>query len=146
MQLIKEIKNAQLEARKNKDKLSSSVLTALISEITAVGKNNGNRETTDDEAIKIITKFKKGCDENKRILKNRLNSEDKILEIENEVKIYDRFLPKLMSERETEMAVNSILLEMAHPNMGQVMGALKKEYGSSLDMSIASRIVKKIIN
>ena len=51
--------------------------------------------------------------------------------------------PKLMSERETEVAIDAIIAEQPTANMGQIMGIMKKEYGESLDMAIVSKVVKQ---
>jgi hypothetical protein len=54
--------------------------------------------------------------------------------------------PKLMSERETEVAVESLIGTMDNPNMGQVMGGMKAQYGEQLNMKILSSIVKNILS
>ena len=49
MTLFSQIKADQLAARKAKDGLKATLLTTLIGELTAIGKNDGNREVTDAE-------------------------------------------------------------------------------------------------
>lgn len=139
--ILTQIKQNQLNARKSKDKFTSGILTALMSEVAIVGKNNGNRETTDEEAIKVIKKFVKNLNETIKLTKD----EAKLVEFNSELEIYESFLPKMMSERETEMAVENIVRALPEKNpklMGQIMGQLSKEYGEMLDKGIASRLVK----
>ena len=137
--MIKRIKKEQLNARKHKDKLKISVLTALLSEITAIGKNAGNRETTESEAISVIKKFKKNLQETIKVVKDEL----KLKELNEEMCIYDSFLPKVLTEEETEKIVQNILSKIENPNIGSVMGALKNEHVEGLDMATANKIIRK---
>ena len=59
MNLVKKITDDLLNVRKEKKKKDSAFLSTLLGEVRMVGKNNGNRETTEDEAINTIQKFKK---------------------------------------------------------------------------------------
>ena len=61
--ILEKIKNASLAARKAKEALAATLLTTLYSEAVNVGKNNGNRDTTDAEAVAVVKKFLKGVDE-----------------------------------------------------------------------------------
>jgi hypothetical protein len=137
--MINRIKKEQLKARKGKDKFTTSVLTALISEITTIGKNNGNRETTEQESIGVIKKFKKNVVETMKVV----SDEEKKKELEKEISIYDNFLPQMMTENETSTAIEAIIVEMENPNMGLVMKELKTNYGAQLDMALASKLVKQ---
>jgi len=62
MSLLQDIKNASLEARKIKSELSSFLVT-LYAEAAKIGKDSGNRESTDEEVIKILKKFKSNAEE-----------------------------------------------------------------------------------
>jgi hypothetical protein len=55
MNIIERLKTESLRLRKERNPVAASITFAL-SEIEKVGKNNGNRATTDDEAIKVIQK------------------------------------------------------------------------------------------
>jgi hypothetical protein len=54
---LTKIKKDSLLARKAKNKFESGILITLIGEIEAVGKNNGNRKTKEEETLKIIKKI-----------------------------------------------------------------------------------------
>jgi uncharacterized protein YqeY len=137
--MISKIKAEQLNARKTKNKFKTSVLTALLSEIVAIGKNDGNRETTESEAINVIKKFKKNIQENIKLI----TDEEKIETLKNEIFIYDSFLPKQLSENEISIAIDKVLSSLDNPNMGMVIGKMKKEYGDQLDMGLTSKLVKE---
>jgi hypothetical protein len=61
MSLIQTIKADQVQARKARS-ASASILTTLIGEAEMIGKNAGDRESTDEEVIAIIKKFIKNLD------------------------------------------------------------------------------------
>lgn len=144
MTIIQNIKSKQLDARKHKDKISTSVLTALYSEVSIVGKNNGNRETNDQEAIAVIKKFIKGVNETVAIFEK--NSKD-TTELKVELSIYESFLPKQMSENELRTAIQAAIAdldtEISMKLMGSLMKMLNDEYSGLFDGNLASKIVKE---
>ena len=142
MELIHVIKVESLTARKNKDKFVGGILTTLIGEIEMIGKNDGNRTTTDAESIKCITKFKKGATETIEMLLNS-NNNARVSDIQKEIEIYDAYLPKQMSAEELETAISGYIND-GITNIGQIMEALKKEHGGTYDGKMASQIIKTL--
>lgn len=141
--ILEKIKKQQLQARKEKSPIVGA-LTALMSEVAIVGKNNGNRETTDEEAVKVIKKFIKGINETVDLIKDP----EKLKLLEMELEIYNSFLPQIMNELETRTVVEKIinaLPEKSPKAMGQVMGTISKEYGTLIDRGLASQIVKEML-
>ncbi len=148
--LIKRIKKDQLEARKNRLTSRVDILTALYSEIAMVGKNNGNRETTDAEAVAVIKKFKKGVTDSIESLQGSHNYENcsgRIDELREEINIYDEYLPTQFTEEQ----LRNILVNWKEtnypdtPNMGGYMSALKRLYDGQYDGKMASAILKEIL-
>lgn len=72
--LIEKIKADSIEARKAKETVKANLLVTLLAEVTKVGKDKGNRATTDEEAIAVIKKFLKGVEETLQALDANLNS------------------------------------------------------------------------
>jgi len=134
--VIDTIKAENLAARKNKDKFTSGILTCLIGEIEIVGKNNGNRKTTDAEAVKVIQKFKKGAEE-----VQKAKPSDEVLK---EIEIYDTYLPKLMTEQELTELISDMIKSLPNPNIGMLMGQLKKS-GKDYDGKMASAIIRDLL-
>lgn len=143
MSIIQNIKSEQLKARKNKDELKKSVLTALYSEVSIVGKNKGNRETDDQEAIVVIKKFIKGVNETITIFKDRNKPVDNL---ELEVEVYQSFLPKQMNVDELGIVIDNIIKTLAEPinprSIGVILKTLNVEYIGLFDGNLASKIVK----
>lgn len=66
-----------------------------------------------------------------------------------EIKVIERFLPKQMSEAETEAAVKAIIAATgaaSMKDMGKVMGALKAQYAGQLDFGKANGVVKACLS
>ena len=59
MSLLAQLKKDSLLARKAADGVRATLLSTLIAEAEMVGKNAGNRESTDDEVQQTIRKFLK---------------------------------------------------------------------------------------
>lgn len=149
MSLIEKIKAQQLQARKNKNAIEASLLTTLIGEAVIIGKNDGNRETTDAEVIAVVKKFIKNTNEMLTALNNSTGDAlTESREIANaELQILNSFLPKQLSEEELKAVVDEIIADMRSRssgvvNMGMIMGALKLAYDGQYDGKMASSVVK----
>ena len=66
----------------------------------------------------------------------------------NEIAIIERFLPKALSDAETETVIKAVIAEVGAASvkdMGKVMAALREKYAGQLDPSKASQLVKKLL-
>lgn len=141
--IIDNIKSEQLNARKLQDKFKTKVLTALYSEASIVGKNNGDRKTNDDEAIAIVKSFIKKLNETIGILTGKGID---VSEQKAELTIYESFLPKQLTEVEIRNIVIEAIKTIENPSiksMGIVMTVLNTQYKGLFDGSIASKVVKE---
>jgi len=147
--ILQDIKKKQLQARKDKDKELTSILSSLLTEVSIVCKNNGNRETTDNESVTVIKKFIKNAEYSIESLQgshNYENTQDRIKELQNEISVYESFLPKQLSEEELEKIIGLFLGKETNPNMGSVMKHLKENYSGLYDGKVASNLAKEILN
>jgi uncharacterized protein YqeY len=141
--ILERIKKEQKQARLARDKFKASILTTLMAEVAIVGKN-AQRETTDEEATKVITKFLKGTNENMDIL-IKLGDTDRIPEIAKEMAIYKSFLPQQLTEDELKVEIVKFL-ETNKPNMGALMGYLKNNFNGQYDGKMANQLFKSLTN
>ena len=142
--LINKIKSDALIARKARKTDTATLLTTLYSEASMIGKNAGNRESTDQEVLQVIERFIKNANEIQTILlKNNKNT----CNIVSEIKVLSKYLPQKMSYNELENVVRDIVEALKDINsevqIGKVMSVLKNSYGGTYDGKIASEIVKK---
>jgi len=67
---------------------------------------------------------------------------------QEEIAIIERFLPKAMSEAETEAAIKEVIAEIGATgikDMGKVMASLRERFAGRMDFGKASGAVKKIL-
>jgi uncharacterized protein YqeY len=63
----------------------------------------------------------------------------------HEIEVVQRFLPKSLSEAESQQAVAAVIGDLGVSSikeMGRVMGELKRRYAGRMDFSKASALVK----
>ena len=139
MTLFAQIKTDQLTARKSKDVLAATLLTTLIGELTAIGKNDGDREVTDADVVKLVKKFNDGMEQTAKYCAgvNQEGLDTALAEME----IISKYLPQQMDEAALTAAVKEIVAEVG-PVMGKVMGELKARFAGQYDGALASKIVK----
>ena len=140
--LVNEIKNMLDKARREKNK-EASFLSMLYSEVAMVGKNNGNRETTNDEALKILQKTKHTTQE---VIQTAIKTGrvDVVNKSEHELKIIESFLPVEKTREELDSIIESFLQETDRSKkaMGIVMKKLKENFVGQYDGKVASEILK----
>ena len=141
MTLIEKVKADQIYARKAHDSVKASLLTTLLGEATAIGKNDGNREVTDAEVVALAKKFMKGIDETINALMMHNKDATQFL---MERGILETYLPKQLNQEETEAALKAAIAEVG-ANMGKVMGYMKANYEGQYDGKLASMIVKTLL-
>ena len=146
MSLLNQIKDAQLQARKERDEIKSSLFTTLYSEASMKGKNDGNRDSTDEEVIAVIKKFLNGVNETLEALKFSSDGRVKVAVLEKE--ILESLLPKQLSEDELRIAISALIagLEERNPKaMGKIMAGLKAQFAGLYDGAVASKLIKEML-
>jgi uncharacterized protein len=147
--LLQQLQKDQLQARKDRNELATSLLTVLYSEAVNVGKNDKNRVTNDDEVITVIKKFMKVAESNLEIY-TKAGKTDAANTVQEEMKILSNYLPVAPTEVELTTFIHDLVatqnLPKAMSSVGTVMKALKAKYGSSLDGGVASVLIKKVLS
>ena len=135
------------EAMKSGDKFKLGVIrmlkAALMNEEVAL---HGNGEgLSDDEVITVVKREVKK--RNTSIEEyTKYNKMDVVEDLKKEVEIMSVYLPPEMSDEELDKAISEIIEEVkpeSIKDMGRVMKEVTAKYGSSIDMSKASKIVKE---
>lgn len=142
MSIAVKIKSQQLTVRKaREDRIAISLLTVLVSDIERLAKDK-DRDVTDEEATMVIRRLLKSNAEMLSILEQR---ELTTVDIEHEKRILESFLPEQLTEEQITFYVEEIIynLNPTSKEMGKVMGEIKRRFGASVDMKIASEIVKR---
>ncbi len=154
MSIQKAIAKSQMEARKatKKDKELISTLTSLKGEVARIGFDDGKRDTTDEEATKLLKSLiKKIKDSIKQADERGVELTDKQVSTFNrEIEIYSSFLPEQLSDEALHSLIDSIIEDIGEPltnkSMGRIMGALNKDHKGKFDGATASKYIRSKIN
>ena len=66
-----------------------------------------------------------------------------------EMDLLSTYLPEVLGEVETEEIVKKIITELditSIKEMGKAMGMIKNNHGDTVDMSLVSKFIKKLLN
>lgn len=144
--LIEQIQKDTLAARKAGDTVRSSLLITLFSEASMVGKNAGNRVTTDQETIAVVRKFLKGVDESLAVVKDQA----RVAALKVEKEVLTSYLPVQMNDEQITEALEKILADKGiareAKSMGLLMKELKAQHEGSYDGGKASTLVKSVLS
>jgi hypothetical protein len=142
-----QIRQDLTEAMKSGDKFKLGVIrmlkAALMNEEVAL---HGNGQGLSDE--EVITVVKREVKKRNTSIEEytKFNKMDVVEDLKKEVEIMSVYLPPEMSEEELIKAVDEIIEEVkpeSIKDMGRIMKEVTSKYGSSVDMSKVSKIVKE---
>lgn len=136
--IFKKINADIVEAMKSNNTVKRDALKYLKSNIQRVAKDSKTEEN-DDMCVSVAKKLIKQNIDAIELVNNKES-----LMVENE--FWKEYLPRILSVDETTSAVEKFIVETGASSMrdmGKVMGALKQEYGQTMDMGVASQIVKE---
>lgn len=128
------------EARRAKDKLRTTVLTTILSEIRNKEIEHG-RDATDEDVIGVVAKAVKQRHEASGQMRaaGRTELADKE---DREAELLDAYTPESMSEAEVRGLVREAIAGGAD-NIGAVMGKLMPRIKGRFDGGEANRIVRE---
>ena len=149
MATLEALKKATIELRKARSPLAPFAVFVLA-EVQKIGKNAGNRDTTEAEAIQVLKKVLATAEENIKVLNESLDLESEYENIRDasvlafqklvdEAEFIRDLLPQMVDEETVRNFLNSTFSGQ-NPNKGQVMKALKEKFGAYVDMKAAGAI------
>jgi uncharacterized protein YqeY len=142
-QIDDDLKQAMLAG----DKTLVTTLRGLKASILNLEVANGSREQglTDDEVIAVLTKQAKQRQESADLYVQG-GSQDKADAELAEKAVIEKYLPAQISEEELSAAIDKVIADTGAAGMqamGQVIGAVKQQFGASADGSTVARLVKE---
>ena len=144
MSLMEKIRNNMKEAMKSGDKEKLGTIRMLISEIKKRQIDSG-REFDDNDIIGVIKSMVKSREDSVKAYREG-GREDLAQKEEREIEVLKNYLPKQLSEKETEEIVEKAIKETeatSMRDMGKVMKWIMSQYGSQVDGKIVNKIVKE---
>ena len=149
MDMRSRVNDALKTAMKNKDAARLSTLrliSAAIKDRDIAMRGTGEEvEVTDADVLAILGKMVKQRQESARAYEEggRLELAEKEL---SEITVIEDFLPKQLSDDETDAAVAAAISEVGADSirdMGKVMGALKAKFTGQMDFGKVGPMVKE---
>jgi len=141
MSVIEKLKAESIALRKTRNPVAPSIMFAL-SEIEKVGKNNGNRATTEDEAIKVIQKLIATIDENLKVT----TDDGRKIAFNFEKQILMGVLPQMASDEEIMDTIRPIMTgktKETMPKKGEIMKVVRDKFGAKVDMKRVGQILQE---
>lgn len=139
------LKKARIQAMKDKDEVAKSLYSTMLGEIDKIAKDT-RVDVTDAIVEKVAKKFASNLESNIKIYKEK--GADYSTD-EAELELVSAYLPVVMSEDATRLAIKGIVAnedpDTFKGNMGKLMGAIKQNITSGIDMKLASKIAREFI-
>jgi hypothetical protein len=143
-QISEDIKSAMLARDKERLEALRNIKKVLLEAKTA---KSGSEELTDEASIKAIAKLAKQGRDSADIYQQQ-NRNDLYEQEMAQVKIFDTYLPKQMSDEELTVAIKMIIEKTGATSMkemGKVMGIASKELAGKVEGRLISDKVKSLL-
>lgn len=139
--LIDEIKKANMQALKDKDKATRAALSTVINKYMLLNVENKakGKETTDADVISILQKSVKELEEEKNMFVKAAR-QDKIDEMNIQINAVKKYLPEMMSEDE----IRKIISGLEDKSVKSVMAYFKEDYAGKVEMAKVSQVLRSL--
>ena len=139
--LIDEIKKANMQALKDKDKATRAALSTVINKYMLLNVENKakGKETTDADVISILQKSVKELEEEKNMFVKAAR-QDKIDEMNIQKNAVKKYLPEMMSEDD----IRKIISGLEDKSVKSVMAYFKENYAGKVEMAKVSQVLRSL--
>ena len=139
--LIDEIKKANMQALKDKDKATRAALSTVINKYMLLNVENKakGKETTDADVISILQKSVKELEEEKNMFVKAAR-QDKIDEMNIQINAVKKYLPEMMSED----VIRKIISGLEDKSVKSVMAYFKENYAGKVEMAKVSQVLRSL--
>ncbi|MFY2597200.1 GatB/YqeY domain-containing protein [Achromobacter xylosoxidans] len=153
MSILEIIRADSLAARKARDTHKATFLTTLLAEAEKIGKDKGNRVTTDDEVVGVVKKFITNLDDAVNALGTEHKHDQDMARVARrhglmmEKDYANKYLPAQADTADVNAEVDQLIAKIAPADrngkaMGRIMGALSQKFGANFDKAAASLYVR----
>ena len=146
-----QIKSAQITAMKAGDKERLAAVRLILAKLKDRDIELRTASTMPDDDATVVEVLQKMVKQRRESIEMFTSGgrEELAAKEQVELDVIESFLPTQLSEDETKAAIDAIKAEVAAASlkdMGKVMAVLKERYGSVIDMSKASGMVKAALS
>ena len=152
MSLRASIEESYKEAFKSKKFEKANILRLIKSAIKDKDiesrTNESNNEINDNQIMALLQNLIKQRKDSIESFKTA-SRDDLIVKEQFEIDLISQFLPKQLNERETEEIIKEIVKKQnfsSLKDMRRLINNLKSEYAGNVDMKMAGKIAKLILN
>ncbi|MEE8145158.1 MAG: GatB/YqeY domain-containing protein [Kiloniellales bacterium] len=146
--LRQDLNESLKEAMKAKDGCATSTIRLILAAIKdrdiAARTQGAGEKISDEQILEVLQKMVRQRKESIEMYAKG-GRQDLVDRESHEIEVVEGFLPKPLSEAESQEAVAGVIGELGASSikeMGQVMGELKRRYAGRMDFSKASTLVK----
>lgn len=138
--IIEQIKKDNLQAMKDKNATARTIYGIVMNKhlLLSVERRKDGKETTDEDMIAILQKTIKELTEEKETFKSA-GREDTVKELETQIEIISKYLPKMLSEDEIKTEIE----KLEDKSIPSIMKYFKANYNGKVDMSVVNKIAKQ---
>lgn len=144
------LNTAMKEAMKSKEtrKLATiRLINAAIKDRDIAVRSEGKDQISDQEILQLLQKMVKQREDSAKLYDEAGRKELADQEKE-EIEIIKTFLPKMLSEEETQREIEAVIKELkaeSIKDMGKVMNVLKERFAGQIDFPKTSGSVKSVL-
>ena len=146
--LRQDLNESLKKAMKAKDGCATSTIRLILAAIKdrdiAARTQGAGEKISDEQILEVLQKMVRQRKESIEMYAKG-GRQDLVDRESHEIEVVEGFLPKPLSEAESQEAVAAVIGELGASSikeMGQVMGELKRRYAGRMDFSKASTLVK----
>ena len=139
--IIEEIKQANIQAMKDKDQKARAIYSVLMNKhlMAQVDARTSGKEVEDADMVRIIQKTIKELEEERDNYAKVGNAEE-VETIEYEKSLIEKYLPAMLSEDE----IRKIIDTLEDKTVPSVMRHFKTNYNGKCDMKVVSNVLKNM--
>ena len=143
--ITSELSKAIKSGDKNRTHTLRLILAAVKDKEIASRSSGEDSEISNESIIQLLKKMVKQRNDSIEMF-SKANRNELVDKEKSEISIIDEFLPQQLGLKETEILCNNAISETGSTGLkeiGKVIKFLKENSDSSLDMSLASKILKE---
>jgi uncharacterized protein len=148
MSLVNLINEQLKEAMKQKDEARLRALRSVKSAFLIAGTETGNKDISDEIALKAIQKLAKQRRDSIEIFEQQ-NRQDLVSKEKEELNILEEFLPAQLSEEEILKILKEILAESGATgmkDMGRVMPLVMQKMAGKAEGGLVAKLLKQLLS
>mgnify|MGYP000188553221 FL=1 len=148
MSLVEKINKDLVEAMKAKDEVKLRSIRAIKSAFLLAGTETGNKDISDEVAMKAMMKMAKQRKDSIEIFLKE-NRTDLAQKEQEELKVIESYLPAAMSEEDLKKVLKEIIAQVGATSMrdvGKIMPLAMKQLAGKTDGKSINEALKSLLD